>query len=86
MRTLQAAYLLFRVVPFPSIGAFFFGGFAGIAGISGLVVLAAGNLAVCWLVMWFLWRNKIFFACDVTLKREGFRLASGGVFRPFSRV
>ena len=54
-------YLRQRIVDFDAVSKFFVGGIAGLlppawAG----VLIAAGHLAVCWLVLWFLYRKNVF--------------------------
>ena len=54
-------YLLQRIVDFDAVSKFFVGGVAGLlppewAGI----LVAAGHMAVCWLVLWFLYRKNVF--------------------------
>ena len=54
-------YLLQRIVDFDSVSKFFVGGVAGLLPTelsAGLV--AAGHLAACWLVLWFLYRKGVF--------------------------
>ena len=53
-------YLGARIVSFPAISAFFFGGVAARCGDWGAVVLAAGVLLIEWLILWYLWRKKTF--------------------------
>lgn len=54
-------YLLQRIVDFDSVSKFFVGGVAGLlpAELSAVLV-AAGHLAACWLVLWFLYRKGVF--------------------------
>ena len=54
-------YLLQRIVNFDSVSKFFVGGVAGLlpAELSAVLV-AAGHLAACWLVLWFLYRKGVF--------------------------
>ena len=54
-------YLLQRIVDFDAVSKFFVGGVAGLlppewAGI----LVAAGHMAVCWLVLWFLYHKNVF--------------------------
>lgn len=53
-------YLGARIVSFPQISAFFFGGVASLTGEWRAVTLAAGVLVIEWLVLWFLWRKRVF--------------------------
>ena len=53
-------YCLQRCVDFGGIAAFFCGGLAGLAGAWKAVVTAIGVLAVKWLVLLFLWRQRVF--------------------------
>jgi predicted acyltransferase len=53
-------YLAERILSFGDISAFFFGGIAARSGKWEGVVLAAGVLAIEWLLLWFLWRKKAF--------------------------
>ena len=54
-------YLLMRVVPFRSISKFFLSGVAGLGGESWpSVVLVAGQIAVEWLLLWWLYRKNTF--------------------------
>lgn len=55
-------YLFQRIVDFDAVSRFFVGGMAGLLPPAwGGVVVAAGHLAVCWLVMLFLYRKNVFF-------------------------
>lgn len=49
-----------RVVDFRHIAEFFFGGTAALSGAYAPVVFAAGEVAVKWLLLWFLHRKQIF--------------------------
>jgi len=54
-------YLIQRIVDFDAVSKFFVGGVAGLlppawAG----VLVAAGHLAICWLLLWFLYRKNVF--------------------------
>ena len=51
------AYLMQTVLPINSIVKFFFGGLASVSGMPN-VVMAVGYCAVCWLILYFLHRNK----------------------------
>ena len=54
-------YMLQRIVNFDVISKFFLGGVAGLlpAGF-GPALIAAGHLAACWLLLWFLYRKNVF--------------------------
>ena len=54
-------YVLQRFVDFEQIGEFFLSGLAGHAGLLAPLILPLGVLAVKWLLLWFLYRHKIFF-------------------------
>ena len=49
-----------RIVDFGDISQFFFGGLARMTGSSSALVLAVGIIVVKWLVLYFLFRHKIF--------------------------
>ena len=54
-------YLAQRIISFSGINKFFFSGIAGLCSEAvGAVVLAAGYVLVCWLFLYFLYRQKIF--------------------------
>ena len=54
-------YLLQRIVDFDAVSKFFVGGMAGLLPPAwGGVVVAAGHLAACWLVLWFMYRKNVF--------------------------
>ncbi len=54
-------YLLQRVVDFDAVSRFFLGGVAGLLPQEfGAAVVAFGHLALCWLVLWFLYRKNVF--------------------------
>jgi predicted acyltransferase len=54
-------YLLQQIVPFKDVTAFFLGGLSGLLPEAwGAVVLAAGYVLVCWLLLYFLWKHKVF--------------------------
>lgn len=54
-------YLLRGFVNFSGIAEFFLGGLAAHCGVYGPAILAFGTLMVGWLLLWFLYRHKIFF-------------------------
>jgi len=54
-------YFLQRFVDFGEIAEFFFGGLAAHAGLYAALILPFGALMVRWLLLWFLYRHKIFF-------------------------
>ena len=54
-------YLLQRIVDFDAIACFFLGGVAGMLPQDfGAALVAFGHLALCWLVLWFLYRKNVF--------------------------
>ena len=53
------AYLMQTIIPIPVISRFFFGGIASLSGIPN-VVNSIGYLAVCWLILYFLHRQKVY--------------------------
>ncbi|MDB6077613.1 MAG: hypothetical protein JWO82_1360 [Akkermansiaceae bacterium] len=53
-------YLLNRIVPFMEISTFFLGGVAARSGKWGEVILWGGLLTIEWLLLYFLYRKKIF--------------------------
>jgi len=54
-------YLLQRIVDFDAVSKFFVGGVAGLLPSAwASVLVASGHLAVCWLVLWFLYRKGTF--------------------------
>ena len=54
-------YLLQQMVPFQEVTRFFLGGTAALLPESwGAVLLAAGYIAVCWLLLHFLYKHKVF--------------------------
>ena len=53
-------YLGSRMVDFDYTSKFLFGGLARLAGPSGVLVLEAGAIAVEWLALYFLYRQKVF--------------------------
>ena len=53
-------YLGTRMVDFDFTSKFWFGGLAGLAGPSGVLVLEAGVIVVEWLVLYFLYKKKVF--------------------------
>ena len=48
------------MIDFDSTSKFWFGGLARLAGTSGVLVLEAGTIVVEWLVLYFLYRKKVF--------------------------
>jgi len=54
-------YFLQQFVSFEAISKFFLGGLAEHGGPIGPVILDLGVLAASWLLLWFLYRHKIFF-------------------------
>ena len=54
-------YMLQRIVPFADINRFFLGGIAGLCPEPvGRVIFAVGYIFWCWLLLWFLYRKKVF--------------------------
>jgi predicted acyltransferase len=53
-------YIATRIVPFDDISRFFFGGIARLAGSFGPVVVPIGAVAIEWLFLLHLYRNRIF--------------------------
>ncbi len=53
-------YLAEKIIPFPAISRFFFGGLARLSGIWGEVVIILGVLLIEWLLLWFLWKKRVF--------------------------
>lgn len=53
-------YLAERIISFPDISKFFFGGIAEHCGKWEEVVLVLGILIIEWLFLWFLWRKRAF--------------------------
>jgi predicted acyltransferase len=54
-------YLAQRIISFSGINKFFFGGLAGLFSEQvGEVILDAGFVFVCWMFLYFLYRQKIF--------------------------
>ena len=54
-------YLLQRIVPLREIDNFFLGGTANLLPEAwGAILLAAGYIAVCWLLLYFLYKHKVF--------------------------
>ena len=54
-------YLLQRIVDFDALSRFFLGGVAGMLPQDfGAALVAFGHLALCWLVLWFLYRKGVF--------------------------
>lgn len=53
------AYLMQPILPIRSVTGFFFGGVASLTACPNLV-LSMGYCAVCWLLLWFLHRHKVY--------------------------
>jgi len=53
-------YLVEKIVPLPAISGFFFGGIARLSGAWGDAVLLVGILLIEWLLLWFLWKKRVF--------------------------
>jgi predicted acyltransferase len=53
-------YIASRIIPFSQISQFLFGGAARLSGSFGPVLLAIGTLAIEWLLLLHLYRNKLF--------------------------
>ena len=54
-------YLIQQIVPFQSVANYFLGGLANLLPQAwGAVLLAAGYLFVCWLLLFFLYKQKVF--------------------------
>lgn len=53
-------YLAEKIIPFPEISRFFFGGLARLSGMWGGVVIILGVLLIEWLLLWFLWKKRVF--------------------------
>ena len=54
-------YLLQKIVSIPSINLFFFGGLAGLFSPEvGKIILATTYILICWLLLYFLYRKKVF--------------------------
>jgi predicted acyltransferase len=53
------AYLIQPIVPIGSISRFFFGGVASLTGCPDLI-LAVGYCLICWLVLLFLHRHRVY--------------------------
>jgi len=54
-------YMIQRIVKIDGINKFFFGGLAGLfPDAVGAVVLALGHIVICWLILYFLYRKKVF--------------------------
>jgi predicted acyltransferase len=53
-------YMASRIIPFGMISRFFFGGAARLSGSLGPAILAAGELALEWLLLLYLYRRKLF--------------------------
>ena len=53
-------YVLQHFVDFFGISEYFLGGLAGLAGVWGPVIISVGQIAAAWLVLYFLYRQKVF--------------------------
>ncbi len=53
-------YVAARIIPFDDIARFFFGGAARLSGSFGSVILPLGTVAIEWLLLFYLYRNRIF--------------------------
>jgi predicted acyltransferase len=53
-------YMLSKIIPFDSMAGFFVGGAARLSGTFGPVILAAGTLVLEWLLLDYLYRQRIF--------------------------
>lgn len=53
-------YMASRIIPFDELSKFFLGGTARLSGSLGPVILAVGELALEWLLLLYLYRNKLF--------------------------
>ena len=54
-------YLLQQIVPLREVANFFLGGTAALLPEAwGAVLQAVGYILVCWLLLYFLWKNKLF--------------------------
>jgi predicted acyltransferase len=53
-------YVIPRFIDFPKIATFFLGGVIRHSGSFGPVVLAAGVIAAEWLLLWYLYRRRLF--------------------------
>ncbi|QJE95334.1 acyltransferase family protein [Luteolibacter luteus] len=53
-------YMAEKVIPFPDISEFFFGGIARLSGIWGEVVIILGIILIEWILLWFLWKKRVF--------------------------
>ena len=53
-------YLGTRMIDFDTTSKFWFGGLARLSGTAGVLVLEAGAIAVEWLVLYFLYKKKVF--------------------------
>ncbi|NLT75368.1 MAG: DUF5009 domain-containing protein, partial [Planctomycetes bacterium] len=54
-------YFLDGIIDFAGIAEVFLGGIAAHAGVCAALILPFGALMVRWLLLWFLYRHKIFF-------------------------
>ena len=55
-----AIYLGTRMIDFDFTSKFWFGGLARLSGPAGILVIEAGAIAVEWLVLYFLYKKKVF--------------------------
>jgi hypothetical protein len=55
-----AIYVASRIIPFGEISQFLLGGAARLSGSFGPVLLALGTLVLEWLLLFHLYRNRIF--------------------------
>lgn len=53
-------YLAVRVLDFPEISEFFFSGVGSFCGVYAPLIICAGAILLEWLLLWFLYRNRIF--------------------------
>jgi predicted acyltransferase len=53
------AYLMQTILPIRAIAKFFFGGLASLTSCSDFV-MAVGYCGICWLILYFLHRNKVY--------------------------
>ena len=53
-------YLAHRIVDFETTSEFLFGGLATLTGIEPTVVIALGVVAIGWILLYFLYKKRIF--------------------------